>query len=109
MNAASIPCGGVSTPAPATTIFMSGTLPPRLIPATPQSMLIWFLRRLPLITCLTRLTSTCFTESRSRASHSTMGTSGPRLSATLMSSGSNRGAPSKQLTAMMNGNPLCSK
>ena len=71
-----------------------------------QARLIWFVRLLPLMTYLTRLTSTCFTESRCRASHSTMGTSGPRLSAILMSSGSNRGAPSKQLMAIMNGSPL---
>ena len=50
-----------------------------------QPILIWFVRLLPFMTYLTRLTSTCFTESRCRASHSTMGTSGPRLSAILMS------------------------
>jgi hypothetical protein len=61
------------------------------------------------MTYLTRLTRTFFTESRFRASHRTMGTSGGRLSTILMSSGSNLAAPSKQLTAMMNGVPLRSK
>ena len=60
-------------------------------------MLIWFARLPVFMTYLTRLTSTFFTDSRSRASHSTMGVSGPRLRAILMSSGSNRWAPSKQL------------
>ena len=82
---------------------------PALRPRTPQPRLIRSGRLLRLITYLTRLTSTCLTESRSRASHSTIGTPGPRLSAILMSSGWNRGAPSKQLTATMNGIPWCSK
>jgi hypothetical protein len=60
-------------------------------------------------TYLTRLTRTFFTESRFRASHITIGTSGLSDRAILMSSGSNWGAPSKQLTAMMNGVPLRSK
>jgi hypothetical protein len=39
-----------------------------------QAGLIWFARLPVFMTYLTRLTSTCFTEFRSRASHSTMGT-----------------------------------
>jgi hypothetical protein len=38
-----------------------------------------------------------------------MGTSGGRVRAILMSSASNRGASSKQLTAMMNAVPFRSK
>ena len=44
-------------------------------------ILVWFVRLLPLMTYLTRLTSTCLTESRCRASHSTIGHLGPEASA----------------------------
>jgi len=66
-------------------------------------------RRVLVMTYLTRLTSTIFTDSRWRASHSTMGTSGGKVRAILMSSGSNRGASSKQLTATRKGMALRSK
>jgi len=73
---------------------------------TAQASVAWLLM---LSTYLTRLTRTFFTESRFRASNITTGTSGLSVKAILMSYGSNRGAPSKQLTAMMNGVPLRSK
>jgi hypothetical protein len=69
----------------------------------------WISGLLLAMTYLTRLTSTCLTESRCLASHSTTATSGPRASAILMSSGWNRGASSKQLTAMTKGVPFRSK
>src|ERR1035441_7086098 len=78
-------------------------------PKGSQAMLIRLLSLLVLMTYLTRLTRTFFTESRSRASHNSMGTSGARLSAILMSFGSDRGGRSKQLTAMAKGVPLRSK
>src|ERR1700683_3068639 len=58
--------------------------------SAPQARLIpvgWL--AVVVMTYLTRLTRTLFTESRLRASHKTMGTSGARLSTILMSSGSN--------------------
>src|SRR5215472_8663280 len=61
------------------------------------------------IACSTSVTRTSRQDMNWRASHRMTGTSGSRLSAALTASAGKRLAPSKQLTATMNGVPCRSK